>query len=109
MLDWLNGIIVEGQSLLRLAVILVAIYAVIATYARTRALVPVLSAVLVAGVAIWAVSPAGLAQLENWIGSDAAGTAEGVAIVPALAVRARKTGIWDPGRIPDGSSTGQVI
>ena len=31
----------------------------------------VLGAILVSGIAIWAVSPAGITQLEQWIGSDA--------------------------------------
>lgn len=71
MLDWLTNISNDGIALARVVVILVAIISVIITYYKTQALVPVLGAVLVAGVAIWAVSPAGLTQLENWIGSDA--------------------------------------
>ena len=51
---------------------LVAIFGVISTYWLTKALVPVLSALLVAGIAIWAVSPAGLSTLEGWIGNETA-------------------------------------
>lgn len=75
MLDWLTNISNEGIALARVVVILVAIISVIITYYKTQALVPVLGAALVAGIAIWAVSPAGLTQLENWIGSDATATA----------------------------------
>ena len=71
MLDWLTNISNDGIALARVVVILVAIISVIITYYKTQALVPVLGAALVAGIAIWAVSPAGLTQLENWIGSDA--------------------------------------
>jgi hypothetical protein len=40
---------------------------------QTKALIPVLTAVLVAGVALWAVSPAGITTLEQWISEDTAG------------------------------------
>lgn len=71
MLDWLTTLTNEGIALARIVIILVAIVSVIITYYRTQALVPVLGSVLVAGIAIWAVSPAGITQLENWIGQDA--------------------------------------
>lgn len=71
MLDWLTTLTNDGITLLRLLVVAVAIFAVVRTFYMTQALVPVLSTVLVAGIAIWAVSPAGITQLENWIGSDA--------------------------------------
>ena len=76
MLDWLTGITNDGIALARIVVILVAIVSVIITYYKTQALVPVLGAALVAGIAIWAVSPAGITQLENWIGSDATAAGE---------------------------------
>ena len=70
MIEWMNDLVAEGIALGRIVIVLVAIMSVIITFYRTQALVPVLSAVFVAGVAIWAVSPAGLAQLETWVGED---------------------------------------
>ena len=82
MLDWLTGLTNEGIALARIVIILVAIVSVIITYYKTQALVPVLGAALVAGIAIWAVSPAGITQLENWIGQDtAAGPSNSIVVV----------------------------
>lgn len=89
MLDWLTSIANEGIALARVIVILVAIVSVIITYYKTQALVPVVAAAFVAGIAVWAVSDAGIAQLENWIGSDA--TTSG-AIFPAATLRRRLLG-----------------
>ena len=71
MLDWITNLTQEVITLARIVIVLVAIVSVIITYYRTQALVPVVSAALVAGIAIWAVSPTGLTQLESWIGDDA--------------------------------------
>ncbi|MDH3369073.1 MAG: hypothetical protein OEO17_14630 [Gemmatimonadota bacterium] len=72
MLDWLTGLTNEGITLMRLIVVLIAIVSIATVWYKTQALVPVLGAILVSGIAIWAVSPAGITQLEQWIGSDTA-------------------------------------
>ena len=72
MLDWISTLTTEAIGLARLVIVLVAIISVIMTYYKTQALVPVIGAALVAGIAIWAVSPAGIARLEEWIKQDTA-------------------------------------
>ena len=71
MLEWLTTITNEGIALARVVVVLIAIVSIATVWYRTKALIPVLGAILVAGIALWAVSPAGIATIEDWIGQDA--------------------------------------
>ena len=70
MLDWLTAMTTEATALMRGVVVLIAIATIAIVWYQTKALVPVLSSVLVAAVALWAVSPAGITQIEQWIGND---------------------------------------
>lgn len=67
MLDWLTDLTRDGIALARLVIVLIAIVSIASVWFRTKALVPVLGAVLLAGVAIWATSGPGIAQVEEWI------------------------------------------
>lgn len=55
MLQWLNSLIGDIQVLVSNAVVLVAMWTVATVWYRTRALVPVLGACLLAGIALFAV------------------------------------------------------
>ena len=72
MIDWLTTITQELTTLARLVVILIAVVSVAYVWYQTKALVPTLGSILLAAIAIWATSPAGITQLQNWIGADAA-------------------------------------
>jgi hypothetical protein len=54
-IDLFNNLIGEAQDLVTAAVVLVAIVIIVSTWARTRALVPTLSAIFVGALVVWAV------------------------------------------------------
>jgi hypothetical protein len=73
MIEWAQGTVDQLVTLARAFTVLVAILSIIMVWYQTKALIPVLTAVLVAGVALWAVSPAGIETLKRWISEDTAG------------------------------------
>ncbi len=56
MFEWAHGIIDQTLTLIRAGVVLFAILTVSTIYARTKAVVPVAVAALLAGAVIWAVN-----------------------------------------------------
>ncbi len=55
MIDLFNNLINEAQDLITAAVVLVAIAVIVSTWAKTKALVPTLSAIFVGALVVWAV------------------------------------------------------
>jgi hypothetical protein len=74
MIEAFTSLANEAITLARLVGTLVAIVSVLAVWWMTRALIPVIGACLVAGIALFAISPAGMATLEGWIASDVGDT-----------------------------------
>jgi hypothetical protein len=73
MLDWATQMTNQGLVLARLLIALAAVVSVGITFWQTKgALIPTASAAIVAGIAIWAVSPLGMSTLEGWIQKDTA-------------------------------------
>lgn len=68
MTEWLQSEITQIQAVVQAGVVLLAIGVVIATYARTRAIVPTLGAIVFAGVVIWAVN--NTAWFEEKVGEE---------------------------------------
>ncbi len=56
MLEWLNGLVNEGQAVTKNVVVLVAMFTIGMTWFRTRALVPVIGACILAGIALFAIN-----------------------------------------------------
>jgi hypothetical protein len=73
MFDWLEGLVADATDLAQNFAVLVAIASIIMVWYKTKALVPVLAAVLLAGIALWAVSDTGTQTLTNWIGDSTTG------------------------------------
>lgn len=55
MIDLFNNLIAEAQDMVTAAVVLVAIGVIVSTWARTRALVPTVSAIVFGALVVWAV------------------------------------------------------
>lgn len=55
MTEWLQSEIAQIQLVVEAAVVLLGVGVVIATYARTRAIVPTIGAIVFAGVVVWSV------------------------------------------------------
>lgn len=55
MIDLFNNLIAEAQDMVTAAVVLVAIGVIVSTWAKTRAFVPTLSAILFGALVVWAV------------------------------------------------------
>ncbi|HEX9766470.1 MAG TPA: hypothetical protein VGA36_06880 [Nitriliruptorales bacterium] len=70
MLDFMETLTADAIGLARTVVVLIAIVSVSSVWWRTRALVPVLGSILVAGIALWAVSPGGLSWVQERVGDD---------------------------------------
>jgi hypothetical protein len=68
-----------------MALVLIAGFIVAQVFLRTRALIPVLSAVLVAILVLWGTSDAGLSWFTDRIGEDAGRYAAMEAMRPASA------------------------
>jgi hypothetical protein len=73
MFEWMTGAIDQMVTLARAVAGLVAVVSIIVVWFQTKALIPVLAAILLAGIALWAVSEAGFATLQRWISQDTAG------------------------------------
>ena len=73
MTEWLTQEITQVQAVVQAGVVLLGICVVIATYARTKAIVPTLGALLFAGVVIWSVN--NTAWFEDKIGEEFEGAA----------------------------------
>lgn len=72
MVDFLTGLSGEVLTLVRAVLLVGAVFVIGSTWFRTKALIPTLGSLLVAGVVLWSTSDAGLARLQTWIGQDAA-------------------------------------
>lgn len=55
-MEWLNGLVDEGQAVTKNVVVLVAMFTIGMTWFRTRALVPVVGACILAGIALFAIN-----------------------------------------------------
>lgn len=91
MIDWASGFVNDGITLLRLVAIAVAIYAILKVWYLTQAFIPTLGAILLSGIALWAISAPGFAWLEQRIAEDS--TVEGHGPIPAYVV-ANYPGSW---------------
>jgi len=67
-IDLVNNLIAEAQDMLTAAVVLVAIGMIIATWARTRAIVPTIGAIVFGAVVVWAVF--NIDFLQEQVGED---------------------------------------
>lgn len=72
MLEFAEGLAVQGIDLVRLFMVLAGIVIVLLTLIRTRALMPVLGTVLLVAIALWAVSPSGVSWLPERVEEDTA-------------------------------------
>jgi uncharacterized membrane protein YesL len=70
MIEFADSLIDSGLALARAAMVLIAVVTVAGVWWRTKALIPVVSAVIVAAIALWATSPAGVSWLKDRIESD---------------------------------------
>ena len=68
MIPWLLHEINQAQTVVQAGVVLLGIGVVVATYARTKAIVPTLGALLFAAVVIWSVNNTG--WFEDKIGQE---------------------------------------
>ena len=68
MIDLLHNLIGEAQDLVTAAVVLVAIVMVVSTWARTRAFVPTIGALLFGALVVWGVR--NIDFFEERIGED---------------------------------------
>jgi hypothetical protein len=82
MTEWLNHEITQVQAVVQAGVVLLGIVVVIATYARSKAIVPTLGALLFAGVVIWAVN--NTSWFEEKIGQEFEGLGRSVQIIDAV-------------------------
>lgn len=70
MIDWASSLVNDGITLLRLIAIAVAILGIVKVWYLTQAFIPTLGAILLSGIALWAISPIGFAWLERRIAED---------------------------------------
>ncbi len=74
MLDFLNNMAGDAIGLARTVAVLIAVVTVGAVWMSTRALIPVLASILLAAIALFAISPQGVAWLQQRISDDATKT-----------------------------------
>jgi hypothetical protein len=67
-IDLFNNLIAEAQDLVTAAVVLIAIAIIVSTWARTRAFVPTLGAIIFGALVVWAVRNVDF--LQDQIGED---------------------------------------
>lgn len=72
MIEFTEALIATGMSLARATIVLIAVVTVASVWWRTKALVPVVSALLVAAIVLWGTSPAGVEWLKERITRDTA-------------------------------------
>lgn len=71
MLEFLTELANDAIGLARTVAMLIAVGSVVLVWISTRALVPVLAAILMAAIALFAISPAGLGWLQDRVAEDA--------------------------------------
>ena len=71
----------DATALLRAGALLVAILMVLATWVKTRAAVPVIATMILAGAVLWAVTADGLGWFSDRIDDDAARLSSAVVAV----------------------------
>ena len=74
MFDWANGLIEDGIDFLQLFVLALCIVTVIIVMYRSRALVPVLGALILCGIVIFGTSDTGLTWLSDIITEETSET-----------------------------------
>jgi phosphotransferase system glucose/maltose/N-acetylglucosamine-specific IIC component len=67
-IDLFNNLIAEAQDLVTAAVVLIAIAIIVSTWAKTRAFVPTLGAIIFGALVVWAVRNVDF--LQDQIGED---------------------------------------
>jgi hypothetical protein len=85
MFTWVQTEITQWTTLIPLAILLVGGWAVVHTFHKTRAFIPVLAVALTTGVAAWAASSGGIGWIEGKVQSDTGAPAPGAAAQLALA------------------------
>jgi len=70
MFNWVQTEITEWTTLIPLAIVLVGGWAVVHTFHKTRAFIPVLAVALTTGVAAWAASSGGIGWIEGKVQSQ---------------------------------------
>jgi CHASE2 domain-containing sensor protein len=70
-LDWLTDKLTELQELIQLGAIVIGMVMIVITWWRTKALVPTLTIMVVAGAVIWAV--ANIEWFEKKVGEETQG------------------------------------
>ena len=73
MFDWIQTEITKWTGLIPLAIVLVGGWAILHTFHKTRAIIPVLGVAFATGLAAWAAG--NIAWISTKIGSDAVGAA----------------------------------
>ncbi len=79
--DWAQGKIADVQELVIVMVALLAVVAVVSTWWTSKALVPTLTAMLLAGLVLWAVANVG--WLQDRVGEEIGGTPAALASLAA--------------------------
>jgi hypothetical protein len=77
MFTWAQTEITEWTSLIPLAILLVGGWAIVHTFHKTRAFIPVLAVALTTGVAAWAASSGGIGWIEGKVKADTGAPAPG--------------------------------
>jgi hypothetical protein len=85
MFTWVQTEITEWTTLIPLTILLVGGWAVVHTFHKTRAFIPVLAVALTTGVAAWAASSGGIGWIEGKVQSDTGAPAPGASAPLALA------------------------
>ena len=85
MFTWVQTQITQWTTLIPLAIVLVGGWAVVHTFHKTRAFIPVLAVALTTGVAAWAASSGGIGWIEGKVKSDTGAAAPGAPAHLALA------------------------
>ena len=85
MFTWVQTEITEWTSLIPLAILLVGGWAIVHTFHKTRAFIPVLAVALTTGVAAWAASSGGIGWIEGKVKADTGTAAPGAPAHLALA------------------------
>lgn len=70
MFEWLNGIVTDGIDLGRNILLLIVIGIICIVLAKTKALIPVVGAVLLGAIVLFGASDTGLTFLQSKIGEE---------------------------------------
>jgi hypothetical protein len=85
MFTWVQTQITQWTTLIPLAIVLVGGWAVVHTFHKTRAFIPVLAVALTTGVAAWASSSGGIGWIQGKVQSQTGAPAPGAPAHLALA------------------------